>query len=69
MYIGLNYYGCTDAQALGFWKKNTPRLLKNQDDIAMREITRVKRWPAQCIAYKYGADHYAVEKAGEEMVR
>jgi len=21
----------------------------------MREITRVKRWPAQCITYKYGA--------------
>lgn len=51
MDIGLNYYGWTDEQALAFWKKN----IKNQDDIAMREITRVKRWPAQCITYKYGA--------------
>jgi len=51
MDIGLNYYGWTDAQALAFWKKN----IKNQDDIAMREIARVKRWPAQCITYKYGA--------------
>lgn len=51
MDIGLNYYGWTDEQALTFWKKN----IKNQDDIALREIARVKRWPAQCITYKYGA--------------
>lgn len=51
MDIGLNYYGWTDEQALAFWKKN----IKNQDDIARREIARVKRWPAQCITYKYGA--------------
>jgi len=51
MDIGLNYYGWTDEQALAFWKKN----IRNQDDIAMREIARVKRWPAQAISYKYGA--------------
>jgi len=51
MDIGLNYYGWTDEQALAFWKKN----IRNQDDIALREIARVKRWPAQCITYKYGA--------------
>ena len=51
MDIGLNYYCWTDEQALAFWKKN----IKNQDDIALREIARVKRWPAQCITYKYGA--------------
>ncbi|MEP6612626.1 MAG: DUF885 domain-containing protein, partial [Mucilaginibacter sp.] len=51
MDIGLNYYGWTDEQALAFWKKN----IKNQDEIALREIARVKRWPAQCITYKYGA--------------
>ncbi|MES2278526.1 MAG: DUF885 domain-containing protein [Bacteroidota bacterium] len=51
MDIGLNYYGWNDEQALAFWKKN----IKNQDDIALREIARVKRWPAQCITYKYGA--------------
>jgi len=49
--IALNYYGWTDEQALAFWKKN----IRNQDDIAMREIKRLKRWPAQAITYKYGA--------------
>jgi uncharacterized protein (DUF885 family) len=49
--IGLNYYGWTDKQALAFWKKN----IRGQDDIAMREIARLRRWPAQAITYKYGA--------------
>jgi len=51
MDVGLNYYGWTDEQALTFWKKN----IRGQDDIAMREIARLRRWPAQCITYKYGA--------------
>jgi uncharacterized protein (DUF885 family) len=51
MDIGLNYYGWTDAQALAFWKEN----IRGQDDIAMREIARVKRWPVQAITYNYGA--------------
>jgi len=49
--VGLNYYGWTDQQALDFWKKN----IRGQDDIAMREIARVRRWPAQVVTYKYGA--------------
>jgi uncharacterized protein (DUF885 family) len=49
--VGLNYYGWTDEQALAFWKKN----IRNQGDIAMREITRIRRWPAQVVTYKYGA--------------
>ena len=49
--IGLNYYGWTDKQALDFWKKN----IRGQDDIALREIARLRRWPAQAITYKYGA--------------
>jgi uncharacterized protein (DUF885 family) len=49
--VGLNYYGWTDQQALDFWKKN----IRNQDDIAMREINRIRRWPAQVVTYKYGA--------------
>jgi len=49
--IGLNYYGWTDKQALAFWEKN----IRGQDDIAMREIARLRRWPAQAITYKYGA--------------
>jgi len=49
--VGINYYGWTDEQALAFWKKN----IRNQDDIALREIARIKRWPAQVVTYKYGA--------------
>ncbi|HEY4196573.1 MAG TPA: DUF885 domain-containing protein, partial [Mucilaginibacter sp.] len=49
--VGLNYYGWTDQQALDFWKKN----IRGQDDIAMREIARMRRWPAQVVTYKYGA--------------
>jgi len=49
--VGINYYGWTDEQALAFWKKN----IHNQDDIALREIARIKRWPAQVVTYKYGA--------------
>jgi len=49
--VGINYFGWTNEQALEFWKKNVP----NQDDIAMREIERVKRWPCQVVCYKYGA--------------
>ncbi|WP_184542451.1 DUF885 domain-containing protein [Mucilaginibacter sp. FT3.2] len=49
--VGLNYYGWTDQQALAFWKKN----IRNQDDIALREIARMRRWPAQVVTYKYGA--------------
>ena len=51
MDIGLNYYGWTDAQALAFWKAN----IREQDDIALRDITRVKSWPVQAITYNYGA--------------
>jgi uncharacterized protein (DUF885 family) len=49
--VALNYYGWTDQQALDFWKKN----IRGQDDIAMREIARMRRWPAQVVTYKYGA--------------
>lgn len=49
--IGLNYYGWTDEKALATWKEH----IKNQDDIALREINRMKRWPAQVITYKFGS--------------
>jgi uncharacterized protein (DUF885 family) len=49
--IGINYYGWTGEKALAFWK----RYIAGQDDIAMREISRMRRWPAQVITYKYGA--------------
>ncbi len=50
--VALNYYGWSDEKALLFWKKH----IKDQDDIGTREINRMKRWPAQVITYKYGAD-------------
>ncbi|WP_103072112.1 DUF885 domain-containing protein [Aquimarina sediminis] len=49
--VAINYYGWSDKKALDFWKK----YIKNQDDIGVREIARMKRWPAQVISYKYGA--------------
>jgi uncharacterized protein (DUF885 family) len=49
--VGLNYYGWSDEKALAFWKKYIP----NRDDIASREIHRMRTWPAQVITYKYGA--------------
>lgn len=49
--IGLNYYGWTDEKALMTWKE----YILNQDDIAMREINRMRRWPAQVVTYKYGS--------------
>lgn len=50
MDVGLNYYGWSDEQALEFWN----RYLSDKDDIAKREIARMKRWPAQVVSYKYG---------------
>jgi uncharacterized protein (DUF885 family) len=50
--IGINYYGWDDAKALAFWKQYIP----GRDDIAMREINRIHRWPVQVITYKYGAE-------------
>ena len=48
--IGINYCGWSDEKALAFW--NT--YIKDKEDIAEREISRMKRWPAQVITYKFG---------------
>lgn len=52
--VGLNYYGWDDKEALEFWYKN----VRGSDDIAQREIDRMRRWPAQVVTYKYGADMF-----------
>lgn len=52
MDVGLNYHGWTDEKALEFWQQH----IKKKDHIAHREIKRMKRWPAQVITYKYGAN-------------
>tara|TARA_R100001015_G_C4632812_1_gene196871 strand:- start:932 stop:2197 length:1266 start_codon:yes stop_codon:yes gene_type:complete len=49
--VGINYYGWSDKQAFTYWKTH----IKDQDQVAWREISRMKRWPAQVITYKYGA--------------
>ncbi len=49
--VALNYQGWSDEKALTFWKKH----IYNQDDIAEREIERMKKWPGQVHTYKYGA--------------
>lgn len=48
--VGLNYYGWTDQKALAYWQEH----IRDQDDIAVREIARMKRWPAQVLTYKLG---------------
>ena len=50
--VGLNYYGWSDDKALNIWKEH----IQGIDEIGEREIARMKRWPAQVITYKYGAD-------------
>ncbi len=57
---GLNYYGWTDQKALAYWQQH----IKGQDDIALREIARMKRWPAQVLTYKMG--EAAIMKALKE---
>lgn len=49
--VGINYLGWSDEKAMSYWKAN----IANQDDIAMREIRRMQRWPGQVHTYKYGA--------------
>lgn len=49
--VGLNYYDWSEDEALRYWKKH----ITDQDDIAMREIKRMQRWPAQVQTYTVGA--------------
>ncbi|MDF1698903.1 MAG: DUF885 family protein [Saprospiraceae bacterium] len=48
--VALNYYGWSDEKAHAFWEEH----IKDKPAIAQREITRMKRQPAQVITYKYG---------------
>jgi len=57
MDVGLNFHGWSDDKALSFWQEH----IKGQDDIALREINRMKRWPAQVLTYKLG--DVAIRKA------
>jgi uncharacterized protein (DUF885 family) len=59
--VGINYYGWSDDEAITFWKQH----ITDQDEIGWREIARMKRWPAQVVTYKYGANLFLklLEKA------
>jgi uncharacterized protein (DUF885 family) len=49
--VGLNYYGWDESKAQSFWLTHFP----DTEELALREIARVKRWPGQAVSYKYGA--------------
>jgi len=48
--VAINYLGWTDEQCLKYWRDH----ISGKDDIAAREIARMKRWPAQVLTYKLG---------------
>ena len=56
--VGINYYGWSDEEALGFWQRE----VSGADHFAQREIDRMRRWPAQAITYKYGAAVFMRER-------
>ncbi len=49
--VGINYFGWDNQRALDYWFAH----IRGQDQIAQREIDRVRRWPGQAISYKVGA--------------
>lgn len=48
--VGLHAKGWTDAKAQQYWL----RLFPEGEDVMMREINRIKRWPMQVNTYVYG---------------
>ena len=56
--VAINAYGWDDEKALAWWKEN----VRGQEDVAMREIARMRRWPGQVVTYKYGADVFERSK-------
>ena len=59
MDVGINYYGWTNDDALDYWHKN----VIGKKSVAMREINRMRNWPAQVITYKYGANVFSKMKS------
>lgn len=55
--IGIHAHNWSDKQAEALWQ----RYLPGNDGLMLREIARVKRWPAQAISYVYGK--YLIEQA------
>lgn len=67
--VGINNQGWTDETALTEWKKH----ITGKDGIGIREIKRMRRWPAQVLSYKAGARAFQIArehaqiKAGENF--
>ena len=61
--VGMNYRGWSDAEALVYWRK----AVRGQENIAQREIDRMRRWPAQVVTYKYGAVRF--EEARDRLAK
>lgn len=57
--VGMNHRGWSDAEALAYWRK----AVRGQEEIAQREIDRMRRWPAQVVTYKYGAVRFEEARA------
>ena len=60
--VAINAYGWSDAQALDYWRTH----VRGQLNLAKREIDRMKRWPAQVVTYKYGAEVFQRVKSDYE---
>ena len=61
--VGLNYQGWSDQKALAYWKTN----IINQEDIAIREINRMRHWPVQGITGKYGSAKLLDERRAKKL--
>ncbi len=49
--VGLNHEGWSDEKAMNVWQSE----ISGMDHIGIREIARMRRWPAQVLTYKIGA--------------
>lgn len=59
MDVGIHFQGWSKAQALSYWKEH----ILNQDEIALREVDRITRWPGQVVSYKVGEARFLELKA------
>lgn len=60
--VGINYQGWSNEKALQEWNK----YIQDQDKVGLREIKRMRRWPAQVFTYKLGAQAILDARAQEK---
>lgn len=61
--VRINHDGWDREKALLFWKEH----VKGQDDIAVREIDRIIRWPGQVLSYKLGEIEFVAMKSAYQQ--